>query len=208
MLDADEGASGGSGKSDDKGDSDDATEGEDDAKKSSDKGGKKPAKPSLAELRSDPDIKTEMDDYISQQVKDRLERDRKKREEDALAEQKKFEDLAEKRAATISDLESKVEESGARIAELESELEAASGVVETLVNQMKEGLETSVTELLDGRPLTEQLDWLTKHAKDSKKAKADGIPPSPKGDNPDPALKKKRAEEAQTAAARTYRSMF
>jgi hypothetical protein len=122
------------------------------------------------------------DGYLSQEkvdkiVQDRLDRERKKWEEEAerkrkeaerkaeeerLQQQEEYKELAEQRQERITQLEVQVGE----IPGYKERIEQLEGVVEGYVERLREGLPEYVVELLDGRDYVEQLEWLNNHAED------------------------------------------
>lgn len=92
-----------------------------------------------------------------------------------------------------------------KFTQLEQELERSNKALETYVATLREGLPQSVLVLLDGRPLPDQLEWLTQNRDEvlgqkSAPEKPKGVPASPKASGngiPD--------DEKRRRAANTWR---
>jgi len=124
-------------------------------------------------------------------VEERLKREKAKAEEKtrkareeveakALADQQQWQELAEKRAASISQIEADL---AARVGELETAQQRATRLEQALQAQLvtaKEGLPDAVVELVDRLDPVDQLEYLAKHKASLGGSKAGGVPPSPK----------------------------
>lgn len=150
----------------------------------------------------------DVDRIVNERLKraaEKADEERQKAEADAeakrLEDQKEFETLATQRAERIRELETKLEQATA----VEQELERSNKALETYVAALRDGLPQSVLVLLDGRPLPDQLEWLTQNRDEvlgqkSAPEKPKGVPASPKASGngiPD--------DEKRRRAANTWR---
>ncbi|MBX3012347.1 MAG: hypothetical protein KF832_12605 [Caldilineaceae bacterium] len=156
----------------------------------------------------------EFQSALETKLKDRLERERKKADEKArkaaedaetkvLAEQEKFQELAEKRSQQLSDLE-------ATTADLTSQLEHAQEKVTryekalgSLLAEQRKLVPAHVHDLLDNLDPAAQLEWIA--ANSSKLAAQAGIPATPKQQSH---LSAVAQEKAQQEAARFAHRKF
>ena len=147
-------------------------------------------------------------------VNERLERERKSAESKAqkakeaaesagLAEQKKFQELADKRGKQVTDLETSN-------ATLTTQLEAATAKADrhekALTKMLAEQLKVvpeHLHSLLDKLDAVEQLEWIAGNA-DKMKTATNGVPPTPKATAADGFDKEKALKDAE----RFYRSRF
>lgn len=156
----------------------------------------------------------EFQEAIDKRLAERLERERKKAETQtqkareeaeskALADQAKFQELADKRGKQITDLET-------ANANLTTQLEAATAkadrhekaLTKLLAEQLK-AVPEHLHSLLSKLDAVEQLEWIARNA-DKMKTATNGVPPTPKPSVADGFDKDKAMKDAE----RFYRSRF
>jgi DNA repair exonuclease SbcCD ATPase subunit len=131
--------------------------------------------------------------HINAIIAERLKRDREKWEADAqsareraereaeaqrLAEQQKWQELAQKRETEVKDLQRALEEGQKREGRL-TRLEAA---LKAQLEAQRQGLAPHLLTLLDKMPVEEQLEYLSANAAALRPAgQVAGIPPTPPG---------------------------
>jgi hypothetical protein len=131
----------------------------------------------------------ELDAYITESLKERLAREEKKRKdaeekaarkgaEEALAKNEQFKELAETRAQTILELESKV----GTLDQLEAERDELTGVLNEFLQKEREGIPAHVTALLDELSPVKQLRYIAAN-RASFSQKTNGVPATPKADH-------------------------
>lgn len=127
---------------------------------------------------------------IDSRLKDRLDREAKKREAAAqkakeeaeaaaLAEQLKFEELADKRAGKITELEGNLTTATGDLETANSQLKRYKTALTQQLEAAKKDLPEATLELLNRLDPVEQLEYLAKHGQ-SIAPKPNGVPPSPK----------------------------
>lgn len=152
-------------------------------------------------------------DAIDKRLAERLERERKKtetatakaREEaeaKALADQAKFQELADKRGAKLTELETatadltgKLESEAAKALRYEKALTA-------MLAEQRKRVPEHLHGLLDKLPVDEQLTWIASNG--DKLAGATGVPATPKPTG----LLDADKEKAQASATQFYRNKF
>ena len=120
---------------------------------------------------------------------------------EALKEQEKFQELAESETQRADKAEALVATVSSEKQELEAKVERYEAALTKYAEEAKKGLDKSVLELLEGRDVSEQLEWLSKNAESLRKNK-EGVPPTPKSGNT--GASKERDEQAKTAMSRRY----
>lgn len=142
------------------------------------------------------DLQKRIDDV----VKERLEREKKKTEEatrkareeaeaKALADQQKWQELAEKHAKRVTELEAQA----AQLQPMQEQVERYKGALEKQLKSVKAGLPAHLTALLDKLDPVEQMEYIAANADAFKRP--DGVPPSP-----DPAKAGQLSEEERQKA--------
>lgn len=121
------------------------------------------------------------------------EKAQQKAEEDQLAEQEKWQDLAEKRAARLLELEPLEP----RVTEIEKERDSYKSALQAHVDAQLASVPEHITELLSDRDPIEQMEWLDKHAETFRKQGAAGVPDSPSANGD---TKMSETEKRQLAA--------
>lgn len=116
-----------------------------------------------------------------------------------LAEQQKWQELAQKREGMVKDLEGKLAEAGRERTRLER-LEAA---LKSHLDAARAGLPPHLLALLDKMPTEEQLEYIAANAAALRPGQAASIPPTPAATNA-PALN----EAERRAAAVSVRSYW
>lgn len=150
---------------------------------------------------------------IDRIVADRLDREKRKAESEAqkakekaeseaLAENQKWQELAQKHEAKIKDLESKLAEFEAA----KETLEKYKGALEAHLQTQRADLPGHITALLDKLDPVDQLEYIAKNAGELKK-KTTKVPetPTPAGDGE---LSEATKADALAATNRFYRNMF
>lgn len=146
-------------------------------------------------------------------IAERLKRGREKWEADAaelarkaaaateaaqLAEQQKWQELAQKREGTIGELEGKLKAAGEREGRL-TRLEAA---LKAQLESQRAGLPPHVLALLDRLPVEEQLEYIAANAAALKPGQAVTIQPTPTAASPAGLTEEQR--RAGSASVRSY----
>lgn len=148
------------------------------------------------------DVDRLIEDRIRRE-REKADKERRKAEEAAeakrLEDQKEFEQLANQRAERIKELEAETD----KATTLAEELERSNTALETYVATLREGLPQSVLVLLDGRPLPDQLEWLTANRDEVLGTqpgpdKPKGVPASPKANGSGTNDDEKRKRAANT----------
>lgn len=124
-------------------------------------------------------------------IKERLDRERDKAEKTAakareeseaasLAEQQKWQELAEKHGKKATTLEESLAAEARARAELEEKATRYQGALDTFLKVQKEGLPAHILGLLDKLDPVEQLNWIAENREAlGKPAAAGGIPATP-----------------------------
>jgi hypothetical protein len=149
-------------------------------------------------------------------IADRLRREKEKSEKasqkaketaeaEALAEQDKFKELAEKHGLKITGLEADLE---TRVAELEDttgKIDRLEVALQALLEAQKEGLPDFILPLLEKMDPVDQLEYLAKNRESLIKSDEDGkgVPPSPKPKG-DPEKLSDDDRRKQAVSARSY----
>jgi hypothetical protein len=148
---------------------------------------------------------------LEAQIKDRLERERKKTKEDAekaaadaetkrLQDEQKFKELSEKQATDLLTLTTDKETLTTQLTTLEGKVKSYEDLFAKQLAEQKKALPEPVTKLLDMMPLLEQMAWLNDNA-----AKLGitlkGVPATPKGSG---GGNNKDEEAARASSERTY----
>lgn len=125
-------------------------------------------------------LKTALDSEREQHktlAKEKKEREQAEAEtaRKVLAEQGKFQEIAEMADKRAKEAEAKV----AELSPLQEQIAAMQGSLQVYLNEAKKGVPEYVLALLDKLPVTEQIDYLTTH-KANFKPTLNGIPPTPK----------------------------
>lgn len=160
-------------------------------------------------------VRKEAEEAATKKVMAKLEADKaaadKASEEKALAEQSKFQELAEKREADVKALTTQHEATRSELDETKAALGRAESALATYLENLEKELTipNGVKELLEGKPVAERLEWLTKNASTFKVATDDGtktnegrstgkgIPPTPDAKKQStPASKDEKASKA------------
>ncbi len=159
----------------------------------------------------------ELQKHIDTVLKDRLAREQKKSEEaarkateaaeaKALADQQKWQELAEKHGKRVTELEGQVTAS----ATVTEQLERYKGALEAQLKTVKAGLPAHVTTLLDKLDVVEQMEYIAanQEALKTPAAPAAGGPPA----SPKPGEARQMSEEerqkAQQQATQLYGNLF
>lgn len=130
-------------------------------------------------------VKTFTQAEVDQIIAERLKREKEKTakaadkarqeaEEKRLAEEQKFQALAEKRQSRVQELEVELEQTQS----LETQLQAANKALAVYRDQLLEGVPEQIRELLEDKPIPEQLSWLTKYHQESRDGQAQNGRPS------------------------------
>lgn len=130
--------------------------------------------------------KQDLEKHITEALKDRLDREERKREEaeararkeaedKALAENQQFRELAEKRQERVVELEGQV----GQIEQLTTERDELSQALEAILAKEREGLPEAVIELLNDKSPAKQLQWIAANKATLTKANGRGIEPTP-----------------------------
>lgn len=145
-------------------------------------------------------------------VSERLERERRKAEAEAqklkekaeaeaLAQNQKWQELAQKHEGTIKTLEAKL----AEVESAQQTLDRYKGALEAHLKTQREGLPAHILALLDKLDAVDQLEYIAANAGElRKKVKVPGTP-DPAGDDK---LSEAQSAEAQKLAGTFYRNLF
>jgi hypothetical protein len=143
------------------------------------------------------------------------ERDKQKVDEEAdadrLAEQEKWQELAEKHSKRAKELEAESETLQAALEEAQKQTKRVEGALGAYLETAREGLPEHILALLDKLDVVDQLAWLAENRaaiaeEDGKKGKAP-IPGTPKPDD-GKAVTEQQRQDAQAQTARRYRNQF
>ena len=140
-------------------------------------------------------------------IESQIERDRKKADEAALAQQGEYQKLAEERAQRIADLEGQI----AALADVTSMRDRFKGALGAVLAKEREGLAPHLIELLDGKDEADQLEWLARH-RDELRPAATGpngahIPPTPSPSDSRALTEAEAARRRAQVAAHARRSL-
>jgi CRISPR/Cas system-associated endonuclease/helicase Cas3 len=153
---------------------------------------------------------------LDQIVKDRLEREKRKQEAaaqkakdeaeaKALAEQQKWQELAQKHEKKLSELEGELSTTSTAVESAKEKAERYEKALQAHLKAQREGLADHILALLDKLDPVEQLEYIAtnKDALVGKQANTGGgVPPSPKPKG-DGELSEEERRKA-SASARTY----
>lgn len=186
---ADDGTKAGGTNDDDTGDGDTSDDDgtDDDGQKSDDDGGGK--QPAVITFATQADLQK----YIDDTLKDRLEREQRKTEKaaaaakakaeaDALKEQGKFQELAEQQAKELAELAPLRDQ----LETEKAETERYKSIVTAMLESQRASLPAPIIALLDRLEPPDQLEWINANAAELTGKDGDtklGIKASPKGDN-------------------------
>lgn len=156
----------------------------------------------------------EFQEAIDKRLADRLERERKKaegaaqkaREEaesKALADQAKFQELAEKRAEKLKELETSTADLTGKLETTAQKAERYEKALGLMLAEQRKRVPDHLHTLLDKLDPVEQLEWIAGNA--DKLTGANGVPATPK---PAAGLNDAQREKAQADATRFYRNKF
>lgn len=156
----------------------------------------------------------EFQEAIDKRLAERLERERKKaesaaqkaREEaesKALAEQQKFQELAEKRAKALADLEASTADLTTKLEAEQNKAQRYEQALTSLLAEQRKRVPEHLYSLLDKLDPVEQLEWIATNG--DKLTSAAGIPATPK---PQAGMTDADREKAQKDTQRYYRSRF
>lgn len=130
----------------------------------------------------------DLQDYINETLKKRLEREERKRdeatekarkeaEERALEQQQEFKQLADKRAERILDLEAQV----GTLEQITTERDEMQTALRGYLDKERDGLPEHILSLLDDLSPVKQLAWISANRANLGKPNGRGIEPTPKG---------------------------
>lgn len=130
----------------------------------------------------------DLQDYINETLKKRLEREERKREEaeakarkeaeeKALEQQQEFKQLADKRAERILDLEAQV----GTLEQITSERDELQTALQGYLDKERDGLPEHILSLLNDLSPVKQLAWISANRASLGKQNGRGIEPTPKG---------------------------
>ena len=158
--------------------------------------------------------KKELDEYIEERLKGRLERQNRKATEEkekaerearkkALEDQEKYQELYEAEAKRTAELEAKVES----LSPYEEQVSTYRETVESFANARMESLNLprGVKSLVERMEPKERLDWITENEADFS-GTTETIPPAPNGDDSGstPEADEAAKRESQLHAIRTF----
>lgn len=154
----------------------------------------------------------EQQKHIDKLIAERLERAKRKAEDDRkaelekaaaeaekqrLAEQGQYKELAEKAQARVTELETQLEE----LATLKERLPKLEGALQSQLATAKKDLPKHLLELLEKQDIIEQLEYLASHAEELRKPMP-GVPATPNPATPQPLTDEERRKRA--ASIRQY----
>jgi hypothetical protein len=129
---------------------------------------------------------------VDQIVKDRLERERKKAADDAkkskdatdaqaLKEQAKWQELAEKHEARVKELETALESGGKDLEAQAGQTKRFEAALQKFLDEQRKGLPAHIVSLLDKLDAVDQLEYIAANAETLRKTPG-GVPPTPGAD--------------------------
>lgn len=120
------------------------------------------------------------------------EKARKEAEDRQLAEQAKWQDLADKRKSEITELQEKL----AAAITKDDQIKRLTAALEAHRDAQFGSVPDHIRELLAGRDVVEQIEWLAKHGGS---VKSDAVTPTPAKGTPQPKLGKRVTSETTPA---------
>ncbi len=158
-------------------------------------------KPTISQSQLDAIIKDRLEQQ-DRKHKSETEKSQKDAEETKLVEQKEFEKLATDRDVAIKELEPKL---ATAVSELETSNEKVKALEATLGERLDAekkalGLDDKMLELMNDKPIEEQLAWLNKHGESLRKAgpRGPGSLPNEEMKPGDMSVEERRAKTAKT----------
>lgn len=156
----------------------------------------------------------EFQEAIERRLKDRLEREQKKAETQtqkareeaeskALADQAKFQELADKRGKQVTDLETTNATLTTQLETVTAKADRHEKALLALLAEQLKAVPEHLHSLLSKLDAVEQLEWIAGNA-DKMKTATNGVPPTPKPAVSDGFDKDKALKDAE----RFYRSRF
>lgn len=166
-----------------------------------DKGGSEKPTPTFTQADVDRIVKERLE-RESAKVEKAAQKAREEAETKALADQQKFQELAEKRAKALTDLEATAADLTGKVESATQRAERYEKALTAMLTEQRKRVPDHLHSLLDKLPVDEQLAWIASNG--DKLTGATGVPATPK-----PAgLTDVDKERAQATTAQFYRSKF